>query len=66
MAHLLQVGRNILAEATGDDDGGSHGSHPFTFEELLSLCGTIWLIWFFGKVCTPPLPLPAEACGCGR
>eukprot|EP00232_Nephroselmis_pyriformis_P015211 CAMPEP_0182888814 /NCGR_PEP_ID=MMETSP0034_2-20130328/21666_1 /TAXON_ID=156128 /ORGANISM="Nephroselmis pyriformis, Strain CCMP717" /LENGTH=934 /DNA_ID=CAMNT_0025022269 /DNA_START=70 /DNA_END=2871 /DNA_ORIENTATION=+ len=48
-----------LHDLHGDDHGGGHGSHPFTFEELIALIGTLWVIMLFGKIAgrigLPPL-----------
>ena len=29
---------------------GGGGDGPFTFEELMSLCGILWFFWVVGKV----------------
>mmetsp|Transcript_16671 Transcript_16671/g.42768 ORF Transcript_16671/g.42768 Transcript_16671/m.42768 type:complete len:751 (-) Transcript_16671:480-2732(-) len=58
-ASLGGVGRELLAATadaaynmTGDAGGHEAGGYhiPFTFEELLLLCTTLWIIYLFGRI----------------
>ena len=53
---LIDSGRSLLAASEADngadagDLGGGHHGLPFTFEDTLFLCTTLWVIWLLGKI----------------